>query len=261
MSPEIQNLINQQERQWRTDPNSPGYIEPIYQGYENVGVGGDDDYSNYLIGLINANSQDPKFQDQILGYYLDYMDPRNKKAPIIDENKINTAQSLMSSDDPLDKEWGRALIAEVYGKPASLSTSGYGLPQSYADVIRSKAKEEIADPSGLDADTFEWNNYLANKASDEQLMKYEMSKPTIKDVFQQEDEDVSPWKNILSGAGLGAAYGAGLGSVFPVVGTGVGALGGGTAGLIDGLIKTLLQISKEKKEMKREAAGYSGYSY
>lgn len=247
--------------EWRTNPNSPGYTGQSMGGYNSTSGGlKNDEYGNYLMSLIEANSGDPKFQDQMLGYYLDYMDPRNQKAPV-DENKLNAALSMMSSDDPADKEWGRALIAEVYGKPTTTGVNGYGAPQSYEDLLRSEAKGLIADPSGLDRDTFDWNRYLANSASNEQIRRYDTSKPTIRDVMQQDDEDVNPMGNAFGGIGAGAAAGAGIGSIVPVVGTGIGALAGGAIGGVGGLIKTLIQISKEKEEMRRRAAGYTGYSY
>lgn len=247
--------------EWRNNPSNP-YYGQYSSGSSGSGYGttGDDEYGNYLMGLINSNPGDPKFQDSLFKAYLDYMDPRNQKAPV-DENKLNAALSMMSSDDPADKEWGRALIAEVYGKPTTTGVNGYGAPQSYEDLLRSEAKGLIADPGGLDRDTFDWNRYLANSASNEQIRRYDTNKPTIRDVMQQDDEDVNPMGNAFGGIGAGAAAGAGIGSIVPVVGTGIGALAGGAIGGVGGLIKTLMQISKEKEEMRRRAAGYTGYSY
>ncbi len=234
-----------------------------YSGYD-MSNAFQDPYSQYLFELINQNSQDPSFQKQLMGYYLDYTNPINQRQWGMDENKLNTGLSLLSSKDENLQRAGLSLISEVYPTLNEyMDVGGYtgGAPQTYEDVLRNEAKTLLENPEGLSRGEYEWNQYLANSATPEQIFAYEQSKPTWKDIMQQEDEDVTQWKNLLSGVGTGAAVGAGVGSIVPGLGTLVGAGVGGLGGAIGGTVKTLSQLLKEKEELKRRAAGYTGYNY
>ncbi len=228
-----------------------------YSGYD-MSNAFQDPYSQYLFELINQNSQDPSFQKQLMGYYLDYTNPQNYYNT---DNMINAGLSLLSSDDENLKKMGTILIQQSFPELLGAVNNGYGTTGGYEDVLRNEAKTLLENPEGLSRGEYEWNQYLANSATPEQIFAYEQSKPTWKDIMQQEDEDVTQWKNLLSGVGTGAAVGAGVGSIVPGLGTLVGAGVGGLGGAIGGTVKTLSQLLKEKEELKRRAAGYTGYNY
>lgn len=198
MSPEIQNLINQQEMEWRTNPSSPGYMGQSRGGY-NPASGGlkNDEYGNYLMSLIEANSSDPSFQDKIFGYYLDYKDPRNQKSPY-DENILNMALSLMSSEDPQAQEWAKILIQGSFPQlgTANSTTGGYGTPTSYEDILRNQSRDVLKDPSTLSRGDYDWNTFLAN-ASNEQVSAYDEARnKTV----------VNPWDEYWKGTGTGNPF-------------------------------------------------------
>jgi len=241
-----------------------------YSGYD-MSNAFQDPYSQYLFELINQNSQDPSFQKQLMGYYLDYINPFNQAELNRDEGaerdrKINAAISLMSSKDDTIKNWGLTLFLNAFPELTNTNQTGYGgltstglggIPQTYEDIVRQKALKALQDYETLTEDQFNWNKYLATQATPEQINAYTNYDPTLAEVFS--GGDVNTFKNALSGVGTGAAIGAGIGSIVPVVGTGFGAAVGGAGGGIYSIIKTLLDIKNEKEEMRRAAAGYSGY--
>lgn len=194
MTPEIESLMNQQEIAWRNSPNNP------YRGQYSNNVGGygmGDDYGSYLENLINANSGDPGFQDSILKYYLDYKDPRNQKSPY-DENILNMALSLMSSEDPQAQEWAKILIQESFPQlsTANSTTGGYGTPTSYEDILRNQSRDALKDPSTLSRGDYDWNTFLAN-ASNEQVSAYDEARnKTV----------VNPWDEYWKGTGSGNPF-------------------------------------------------------
>jgi hypothetical protein len=239
-----------------------------YSGYD-MSNAFQDPYSQYLFELINQNSQDPSFQKQLMGYYLDYTNPYRDEGAERDR-QINAAISAMMSNDEAIKNIGLTLFLDAFPVLTNTNQTGYGgistfgpneIPQTYEDIVRQKALKALQDYETLTEDQFNWNKYLATQATPEQIFAYEQSKPTWKDIMQQEDEDVTQWKNLLSGVGTGAAVGAGVGSIVPGLGTLVGAGVGGLGGAIGGTVKTLSQLLKEKEELKRRAAGYTGYNY
>jgi len=235
-----------------------------YSGYD-MSNAFQDPYSQYLFELINQNSQDPSFQKQLMGYYLDYTNPYRDEGAERDR-QINAAISAMMSNDEAIKNIGLTLFLDAFPVLTNTNQTGYGgistfgpneIPQTYEDIVRQKALKALQDYETLTEDQFNWNKYLATQATPEQINAYTNYDPTLAEVFS--GGDVNTFKNALSGVGTGAAIGAGIGSIVPVVGTGFGAAVGGAGGGIYSIIKTLLDIENEKEEMRRAVAGYNGY--
>jgi len=242
-------------QQWAQSGDAQPYLQQVMgqSAQGSYGMGGGDPYSDYLMQLINSNPEDQRFQDQMLGYYLDYTNPQNQRGGL-DENTLNTALSLLSSEDPSLKEWGKMLLAESFPQ---LGESGYGAPQTYEDMIRKEAQTVLEDPSMLSRNEFDWNSYLANKATPQQISAYDQD-PTLSQTLGTGEVDY--WANALAGMGGGAAIGAGIGSVVPGAGTLAGGAIGGAIGGGIGSIRTLIQLAKAKEEARRSAAGFGGYS-
>lgn len=249
--------------EWSKTPEAQPYMQKAMgmlmgstPGDSSLGEG--DLYGKYLQTLITSNSQNPQFQNQMLGYYLDYINPVNQRQWGMDENKLNIGLSLLSAEDENLQRAGLSLISEAYPTLNEyMDISGYagGIPQTYEGTIRQQARENLKNTEGMTQEEFEWNSFLAN-ATDEQIRAYNTANPSFREAW--EAGDVNSIKNVLSSAGTGAAAGAALGSIVPVVGTGFGALVGGAGGSLYGAAKTALDYISGQEEARRRAAGYYG---
>lgn len=59
-------------------PQNPAQNNALNQMGMGGGVGFGQDYGQTLLGLIQSNSQNPQFQQALLGQYLDYINPVNQ---------------------------------------------------------------------------------------------------------------------------------------------------------------------------------------
>ncbi|HOM78173.1 MAG TPA: hypothetical protein PLT50_03155 [bacterium] len=166
--------------QWSQTPEAQPYLQQAEQMLagslfgSTPQAGGLDVYGRFLQSLILDNPQNPQFQNQVLGYYLDYANPINQRQWGMDENKLNTGLSLLSSEDENLQRAGLSLISEAYPTLNEyMDVGGYtgGAPQTYEDVIRQQAIDRLKNPEGMSQRDFEWNSFLAN-ATDEQIRQY-----------------------------------------------------------------------------------------
>ena len=161
--------------QWSQSAEAQPYMQKAITAMGGSGMGGQDQYGQYLQELINSNQANPTFQKQMLGYYLDYTNPQNQQQTGVDENKLNTALSLWSSENEEDKMIAKLLLSEVYPQISDTMSSGYGAPNSYEDILRNEAMGLLKEPESLSRDDYEWQKFMAN-ATDEQVRQYEEAK-------------------------------------------------------------------------------------
>lgn len=226
--------------EWSRTPQAQPYMEQARAilGGSNTGgfgAGGQDQYGQYLYQLISANQGNPSLQRDLLGYYLDYTNPFNQAELNRDEGaerdrKINAALSLMSSDDDTIKSMGLTLFLNAFPELTNTNQTGYGgltstglggIPQTYADVERERALKALQDYESLNEEQFNWNKYLATQATPEQINAYTSYDPTTREVLNE--ISATPGTNIFD------------------------------------KIAALVGLSDVEEEMRRAAAGYSGY--
>lgn len=250
-------------QQWSQSEDAQQYLQQAMQNLgmsQQGGMGGygvQDPYVRQINGLIKANPGNPDLQEWLMKSLVDYQGAMSQQSQEGDDDEWNKAATLASSDDPELKQIGLLKLKKLEGIDIA---GGYGAIPSYEDRFRTEASNLLKAPEDLDRNEYDWNAFLAN-ANDEQIRAYDMAKPTVKDVMRQDDENVDAWANALGGMGAGAAAGAGIGSIVPGLGTGIGAAIGGAGGGIWSIIKTLSQLKNEKEKLRRQAAGYTGYSY
>lgn len=163
-------------------------------------------YTSQIRDLINANPQNPKYQQELMGYYLDSLNPQNQQEydRNQNENKLNTAISLMSSGDPAMVEWAKILIQGSFPELNNTGTSGYGdmggsdysSYDPYNNYLRKGYLEELSDPSNLSRDEYDFKRYLST-ATDEQLNAYD--KPTN---LMERSFATPTWAKIASLSGI-----------------------------------------------------------
>lgn len=216
-------------QQWAQTPEAQPYLQQYMprQQAPSMGMGsmGGGGFSDYLIQLINQNQANPSFQQNMLGYYLDTMNPMNQPDPLQQqyqllqnqmlfnqtsgyqgENLSNLALSLLSSDNKELQGYGMNLLESVLSQnyPGYVGEKGLGMssrqPKSYEDIQRAKALEVLTGEGaeGLSPEDFEWYSFLAN-ASDEEIRRYLEAKNKFV---------VNPWSEYWRGTGAGNPFDA-----------------------------------------------------
>ena len=160
--------------QWSQSQDAQPFIQ---QASQNLGMSGgagqsgfgQDPYSQYIQQLISANGQNPAFQKQLQGYFLDFNNPMNQfenqyaqdkarreEEMAMKEMLLNTGISYVSSDDPETKLKGYNIIDSVLagsgytagGKTTSVSDMGpddfrkTALANRYGPMIESETDPE-----------------------------------------------------------------------------------------------------------------------
>ena len=164
---QIYQLINQQEQDWA-----------MRQNPQMGGMGSMGNFGGYLMDLIQGNPENPQFQNQILGYYLDSMNPRNQMQDWLGlqqfqygqtQDQLNTALSLAMSGDEGLAGYG---INILQGIMPEAFESHMGEPPSYHDFIRQDASKFLHGMEHPDRDDYRWYSQLMN-APDEMIDLYE----------------------------------------------------------------------------------------
>lgn len=196
MNPEIMQWAQTPEAQPYLQKFQPQQSQPQMGGY---GMGGGyDGYASMLKWMYDNSAGNPKAQNAYVGEYLDMMNPVNQYSFKAEQEKndrygtemlLNTALSIISSEDPAMQQVGQTLLLEALGNSypeiaGSLIGTGYDEPQTYEGIKRQSAKDIIGgeDVQGLSKDQYDWYNFLAN-ASDSQVREYDEAKKGASRIF------------------------------------------------------------------------------
>jgi hypothetical protein len=190
-------------QQWAQTPEAQPYLQQFMpqQQAQPMGMGtmGGGGFNDYLMQLIGQNQGNPKFQQQMLGYYLDTINPMNQPDPLQQqyqllqnqmlmnqvggyqsENLTNLALSLLTSENPELQGYGMNILKTTLEQ----DYSGYVQPEtpisekSPYDVIREGAGNRYSEMAGegvTDLDTLNWQRYLSG-ADDEEIRRYNAAK-------------------------------------------------------------------------------------
>lgn len=215
--------LSPQILQWAQSAEAQPYIAKYLpttptQSMGGIGMGGMDTggYGSYLVDLINANQANPDFQQQMLGEYLNFANPLNLQQYSLNQQQdyytqqemglrereatINTALSLISSEDPTIKGIGQMLLTQVFPE---IANTGYGVgqtvsPAPYENITRQEALARLQDPTGISREEYEWNRFLAT-ASDEDIRRYEEAR-------NEWEKEKSGWGAAFRGNPFSAEY-------------------------------------------------------